>query len=303
MLFLEAEFNAQNQPRETDPIRQLIEKLQRTQRILLRPLERFESAVNRQCLQDIRDLLQEGEIDPNIVLPGTTDAPSGLGTTLLHWEHCDVYLLQLLMDMNADVNKTGRNLHTPLLAQASHGNEGLVRVLLDANADPDSQSATLMTPLHLAVQAGNYGCLQLLLQRGADRSLVDLDNDTAFDCSSDVRVLQLLADGAQRLAVAVLKGDQDGALLLLREGVCSVNDLVLKDKTALHLACLKGQPHIAHMLLEQRADVNLVAGRYDFTPLHYAAHQCHLPIVQLLIAFDADINARDSDGNYPKDLA
>lgn len=51
------------------------------------------------------------------------------------------------------------------------------------------------------------------------------------------------------------------------------------------------------------ADTTISAGRYNFTPLHYAAHEGHAEVVQLLLSFGADPAIADIDGNTPLDLA
>ena len=47
-------------------------------------------------------------------------------------------------------------------------------------------------------------------------------------------------------------------------------------------------------------DVNVKGGFLDVTPLHYAAIKGHKEIAELLIAADADMNAKDNYGDYGK---
>lgn len=291
------------QPRETAHIRQLVEKLETVHRLLLRPHQRLETAVKQKNIRAVEALLKNGDIDFDVAIPGSDDLMTGSCMNLLHWKYSDRPLIALLVKSEADVNLGGTNLHTPLHEATRHGNTDIVACLLELSAEIDCCNAALSTPLHMAARDGNLEVIRLLIQNKASRSLVDEDGDTAFDCAREITVMKLLAQGAQLLAVAVLEGEEAQVALLLEQGVCGVNDRVIKDKTALHLACRLGEAAITWTLLQQNADVELVAGRYDFTPLHYAAHEGRVEIVRLLLAFNANRNARDADGKKPVDLA
>ena len=54
--------------------------------------------------------------------------------------------------------------------------------------------------------------------------------------------------------------------------------------------------------MNQRADIN-AKDQVDQTPLHYAAQQGHLDVVEYLVYQKADINAKDNDGKTPFDVA
>ena len=49
--------------------------------------------------------------------------------------------------------------------------------------------------------------------------------------------------------------------------------------------------------------MNMAHFFWEATPLHYAAHEGHKEVVELLIAKGAVVNAKDDDGDTPLDYA
>jgi len=60
-------------------------------------------------------------------------------------------------------------------------------------------------------------------------------------------------------------------------------------------AAKKGDTDALHRLLHAGADVNLRLDSYDLRPLHYAAWHGRREAVEVLLAYKADINARNKD--------
>lgn len=73
---------------------------------------------------------------------------------------------------------------------------------------------------------------------------------------------------------------------------------------ALHLAAQHGHTQVAHELLNELPNL-VVQGDTDTgnTPLHYAAQAGHLPMIELLLARGADVNAKNSFLQTPLHLA
>lgn len=145
--------------------------------------------------------------------------------------------------------------------------------------------------------------IDLLRMRGASLEIEDEDGDTPFHSASSLAAMDRLAVGPQCLGVAILAGQGDTAAILLCEEKCNVDDMCIKNKTALHLACQVGLTAVVMDLLERGADVRVVGGSYLCTPLHYAASEGFRSICQLLISSHADLNAKDLDQKRPFDLA
>ena len=80
----------------------------------------------------------------------------------------DVNMLQLLLDLGADINRPDESGYTPLAASAWAGGDGApICALIAARADVDCGQTP---PLALAMQGENRECAQLLLDAGASQT-------------------------------------------------------------------------------------------------------------------------------------
>lgn len=82
----------------------------------------------------------------------------------------------------------------------------------------------------------------------------------------------------------------------------NINSCDDKGCTALHIACICGQPHIVEYLLSKNADVNVI-DHSESTPLHYASLKGQQNAVLLLLHSKALMDVKDCDGNTPLHLS
>lgn len=112
-------------------------------------------------------------------------------------------------------------------------------------------------------------------------------------CSLPVELERRSADGAgSRLQRAVVDGDEEGVLVLLRKGT-EVDWQDEGGKSALHFAARSGSAAMCKLLLEHGADPNLCTHK-GYTALHVAAWSGSLPCVTLLQEAGCDATARVS---------
>lgn len=71
------------------------------------------------------------------------------------------------------------------------------------------------------------------------------------------------------------------------------------DESALMLAALKGLTEVCRQLINLGADVN----KHGWAPLHYAASNGHLPVIDLLLEHHAYIDAASPNGTTPLMMA
>jgi len=143
---------------------------------------------------------------------------------------------------------------------------------------------------------------------------------TAFAGSYEDFFIAVKRDDAQGIAQLLSRGfDPDtldpqgntGLFLALRDGsLKAANALVdwprtkvetrtANDESPLMMAALKGHADLVRKLVERNADVN----KTGWTPLHYAATNGHLAIMQLLLDNHAYIDAESPNGTTPLMMA
>ena len=143
-------------------------------------------------------------------------------------------------------------------------------------SDPDlvtSKDADGATPLHYAALHDRKNIVELLIDKSADVNAADHAGETP---------LHYAANG-------------DIAAILLSAGA-NVNARDNKGRTALHRAARSGQPVVIGFLLASGAEVNATEWEYAWTPLHYASNK---QSAALLISNGASISARDNKDRIP----
>jgi glycerophosphodiester phosphodiesterase len=147
---------------------------------------------------------------------------------------------------------------------------------------PEWQDNDGMAPLHLAVIGGHFVTTKTLLEAdGVEGKAPRSEKSSAV------------------LALATKSNFHRIVRLLVDSGV-DINWQDQVGETALHFAARFGHEECAKILLEgtaeQKADTNLVENYFGWTPLHIAAVDGHLNVLELLIAAGADVNKPDSSG-------
>lgn len=90
----------------------------------------------------------------------------------------DVRMCRMLIERDADVNKTG---WTPLHYAATNGHLEVMNLLLEENAYIDAGSPNGSTPLMMAARYGTAEAVKLLLEAGADPALMNELGLSALD--------------------------------------------------------------------------------------------------------------------------
>ena len=232
--------------------------------------------------------------------------------TVLHVaaEYSGVEFVELILAVNPDVNaKEKETQSTALHAAARAGSTGVCKLLLDKGADVDLPSATGQTALHFAVINGYVETAKLLLDYGSDpmmkavfgspvlhyaanegnkefvQPLIDAQADPEAPNIHDHRALHFAArmghkDFVEQLFIAVTHLD--------------LNSVDIDGKTALHLAATAGHLSTVRLLQERGAEANIQDHSRNL-PIHYAARDGHIQVVEMLIS-DANANFQGYSG-------
>ena len=191
-------------------------------------------------------------------------------------------LVQLLLDVGAEIETQYSLGYTALHWAAFCRQEAAVRLLLENGADVEAKTGDKESALHLAVRAGSEAVVRLLLENGAD-------------------VEAKTGDERSALHIAASVGNEAVVKLLVERG-SNVHQRDMEGRTPLLGAAWSGLGAVVSMLLDNGADV-MAQDKKGWTALHYAARSIERSVIILLLARGADINAKDNEGRTPRDLA
>ncbi|XP_063921637.1 putative ankyrin repeat protein RF_0381 [Zophobas morio] len=204
------------------------------------------------------------------------------GNTLLHLivNHYDhINLVNRLLTLGADVNKSNFMDETPVYFACSKGKLKLAKLLVEKGADlrvKDSKSKSL---LHIAVEKSNLELCRFLIERGLDVNSQDHDGETPLHYAVQTKhnkILFLLVHKAD-----INKQDHDGY-------------------TPLHLAA-KTSVEVVNFLLRNKASTSLKTFNGD-SPLHLAAAAGNLATATVLLSF-FNVNCLNNDNYSAAQLA
>ena len=167
-----------------------------------------------------------------------------------------------------------------------------------------------LTPLHDASQRGNLAVTAVLLEKGADASLVDKFGRTPFMVAwlygHDDIMRMFTAAGHGRPLSVTLDDHQLPVWSMARRGLTELVAEAIRirpqdlhvvepytENSALHCAIEAEQPNILRILLETGILPIDNPNHVKRTPLYLAALEGDLDATNILIDYEADINARD----------
>ena len=195
------------------------------------------------------------------------DAREKYGRTPLHLAVAKGYtaVSKALIANGADVNaKNSQSQSTPLHVAANNGNKSMIDLLLASNADINAQDISGMTPLMVAVGAKRPEIVQSLLDRHADVQVKSKDGSTALTMS----VQQLTP---------------------------SITDLLLNHDA---------DPNVVGVKIQggQRFERGQLNAASSLAPLHLAALNNDVPLIQSLLKHGAKTDLKDPLGRLPSSL-
>lgn len=221
---------------------------------------------------------------------------------------------------------------TPLHCAVNLGNEELVKLLIQCHGNVSISDKTGVSPLMTALSLGYDNIVDILINEGkADVNSVTVSGDPLIKFSivspdnSAVEDLQIkhfegiedkeipAITGNSRMVLALLKAgadpnvaDSDGLFPLhmlikgvtlntrlkwITNGIINTEGKESNDPPSILTETVKE-------LIDCGAKINKV-DKYGCTPLHYALSLGHVPVINLLLEYGADVNIQDVDHYLP----
>ena len=294
-------------------------------------------AVADNSIQQVQILIENG-VDVNEPRLEGSD-PHGKGTPL----HAAAYkgyeeIAELLISNGALLEAKNHNDQTTLQVAAFWNNSNIVKLLLSKGADPlklpldfailhrfqdaaefiiqnDSKIINEDLYIHMAIEVENSKIVHLLLSKGANVDAIDEFKRTPLHLATELRnceIIQLLLDfkadinaiqtwktTKTPLQIAIMKDDKETTKILLKNGAnpnfAPTNQLGF-GLIPIHIGITLKVFDIVELLIAYNADLNLKDHR-GYTPMHWAIHRRNMKTMKVLLMHGASVDIQDMNGN------
>lgn len=219
----------------------------------------------------------------------------------------DAKMLELLLEHDAELEKSSSVGFTALIAACDQGNDQSVRLLLTKGANLEAEDALGQTATFHAVVNGHAQILQLCIEHGAKLDVEDAAGETMMFAAvkaGNIQCLQILMDaGASPKAneeiwepALFLAAEQGSATCMsIALSKVSADCRNTEGETPLMVAVKNVQLECAKILLQKGASVN-VLDKANMPLLHLAASSLDKDCLQLVIDHGANLEAHDGIG-------
>ncbi|KAL3837009.1 hypothetical protein ACJMK2_022402, partial [Sinanodonta woodiana] len=221
-------------------------------------------------------------------------------------------LAALKLETAVDIEGQRPRLFSCLLLAAYHGASKLVRLYLDSGMDVNHVNGKKDTALLWAARWGHNKTVRILLDKGADANVMNDKGSTAlywavrYEHAHTVKLLLTKSNASPNitrklglvapLIVASAYGNNEIVKLLVSHEATDVNICIRGGEIPIHHAASEGHLDVLETLVAHGAHFNQ-ADELGDTPLLSAAQNEHVDIVRMLITLGADVNHRNHEGH------
>lgn len=177
-----------------------------------------------------------------------------------------------------------------------NGNIEIVKEIIKSGIDINIADKDNWSALHRAVQVNKIEIVKELLSH----KKIDINPVLPEGTILDNNGKKWFADGETPLLLASFYGYSDIVLLLLNYGANILSKDDIDGAMAIHIAVARGNTETVSAILEsysaRNKNIANVSDNTGTTPLMWAAMNNQISVMNLLLKFDADIDAQDDDG-------
>uniref|UniRef100_A0A023F3G5 Protein phosphatase 1 regulatory subunit 16a n=1 Tax=Triatoma infestans TaxID=30076 RepID=A0A023F3G5_TRIIF len=220
----------------------------------------------------------------------------------------DILEVRKLLMRGVSPDSTNEDGLTALHQCCIDDNEEMMKLLLEFGANVNAEDSEKWTPLHAAATCGHLHLVRHLIANGANLLAVNGDGNMPYDICEDEASLEEIEGAMARRGVTQAVIDETRAAReteMLHD--LSVGDLDMEIPldhqlaTPLHIAAANGYLRVVEFLLDHHVstDVKDIDG---WQPVHAAACWGHIEVLELLVQNGADLNARTKHDETPADI-
>lgn len=228
------------------------------------------------------------------------------GATPLHYAVVSSHpkrkaIVETLIRKGANLSEKNKDLLTPLHLAADKSHFDVMELLLKNGAKINSLDDLGQTVLHRCAKEENVQACQILLSYGADTTIMNFQGYTADKVAKE-NVQKLLAnhrltstgDAEYKLLEASKSGEVDvvKAILNAHPQLVNCRDADGRQSTPLHFAAGYNRVEVVELLLARNADVH-AKDKGGLVPLHNACSYGHYQVAELLVKKGANVNVQD----------
>ncbi|EAY23585.1 ankyrin repeat protein, putative [Trichomonas vaginalis G3] len=224
------------------------------------------------------------------------------------------YLLEPLLQANANLNLETNNRKTPLHYAAAGGNVEAAEFLLSHGANIDATNESGKTPLLVALIHGKTKIADFLIQKGANVSIAD-DYSTLHLASiiNDLDLVKSLVshgasinwkneNGNEPPLLALILGHDDLVSYYKSLGYQIPSDFDENEPKVIQAVKYNEFNALIH-LIKNGADIDEQSPTTGMTALHYAAKLDRKEMIMVFFNTNANPLIKDNNGNIPLDIA
>ena len=271
-------------------------------------------AIKSHNTQAIYLLLQQTQVDLN------AQNQQGLTPLYLAVDNEQIEVVNLLLAKGANPRIKGNNDTTPVHSACTHGNTAILQTLIDYDAQLNIRDKTTgLRPIHVAVKHGQTQALQLLLENY--RNIINepelqqgqspLHLAAAYN---NVEVMEVLINYKAKIKPRMLETDWTPLhTATFNQNYQAIEWLMthganpsLKDRkhySPLHYAAMNNLTRSIQAFADNKADLDEPTPDHLSTPLHLAVIHNNPGAVRSLLNNQAQIMAKDRDGQSAIHLA
>lgn len=247
------------------------------------------------------------------------DARDNILDTPLHYaaESNSLETIAALINAGATIDLPGYDGRTPLFEAVFHENNEALKLLIELGADVNYRinlshgKSNGETPIHAAALYANLEIAKILVDAGADIEAKSARGKKAIDCAIQEKktdlVVFLLHCGAEVPALADYVGRKNSwakAELWYRN--VKRSDRTQGDTIDLERLCRtirQGENETSELMIRKRRTAPNAFDKHGYTPLHWAALEGNVKIMETLLECGADMELPTAKGSPTLALA